>query len=60
MRETREHLESLVGGIAKVDARRLGVETEEFECQEDDSDEHLLSTCIAVDVFARSVCGMLV
>ena len=57
MIDSKAPLEALFGSIAKVDSRRLGVQTEELECQEEENDAHLLSTCVAVDVLARTLAG---
>lgn len=55
MIDSKSQLEALFGAIAKVDSRRLGVQTEELECQEEEDDAHLFSTCVAVDLLARTL-----
>lgn len=55
MENPKEVLEAIFGPIPKVDVRRLGTTTEDLTCDEDESDEYILSTCNAVRQLARAI-----
>lgn len=55
MTDPNNAIEALFGTLAKHDRRRLARTTENLQVDEEETNEHILSTCLLVQTFARSV-----